>query len=344
MDPSEEFSHKYVAILRCRTWGTWPEWSRCFLPAYQEPLPLPDGRRILLSIHLATYAKRERPENGPPKPLDKTAGPIVWRGHMETGYWMGTQYLKAPKDELLLGLEYEPPYEGEVDIQLHIGLKEPVNLHDLARVASPISISVLALMNVSVGDFLVPVAPLQVSALGDGGSQIENSVIIAVRQRPQVAMDTAKAVIEGFVRTRARMSRDEAHAVSVAARRYVTSQTETDPIDKYCDLWESCEFATFFQKAKGDKVGRVAEALTSHWNQASHRAPLRKSDVERVLEIKQLYEIRGRIVHEALDSPEDLCERIAMLEAVAAELLRYHLGVPFSETGPVFERLSALTR
>ena len=131
---------------------------------------------------------------------------------------------------------------------------------------------------------------------------------------------------------------------SVAARRYVTSQTETDPIDKYCDLWESCECATFFQKAKGGKVGRVAEALTSHWNQTSHRAPLRKSDVERVLEIKQLYEIRGRIVHEALDSPEDLSERIAMLEAVAAELLRYRLGVRFSEKGPVFERLSALTR
>src|SRR2546426_10694844 len=65
MTLTEEFTHKYVAILRCRTWGEWPEWNRFFLPAYEEPLPLPDGRRLLLSIHVATYAKRDRPEATP---------------------------------------------------------------------------------------------------------------------------------------------------------------------------------------------------------------------------------------------------------------------------------------
>ncbi len=342
MDSTEEFSHKYVAILRCRTWGAWPEWSRCLLPAYEDPLPLPDGRRLLLSVHLATYAKRERPEARPAKPLEN-AGPILWRGHMETGYWMGMQYLKAPDDELPVGLHYEQPYEGEVDIQLHIGLTQPAPLDDLALVASPICVSLLALVNLSAGDFLVPVAPLQVRALGDGGSQIQNSVIIAVRQRPHVAMDTVKAAIDSFVRIRAQLSRDEAHAVSVAARRYVTSQTEADPIDRYCDLWESCEFATLFVRAKGGKVGRVAEALTAHWNQTSQRAKLRKADVERLLEIKQLYDVRGRIVHQALDAPEELAERTAMLDAVAAETLRSCLGVPFSGKGPVFDRLSKAT-
>jgi len=335
------FTHKYVAILRCRTWGAWPEWSRCVLPAYEEPLALPDGRKLLLSIHVATYAKRDRPEATPAKPLEK-AGPIVWRGRMETGYWMGMHYLKAPQDELPLSLHYEEPYEGEVDIQLHIGLAQSASPEDLACVASPICVSALALINLSAREFLVPVAPLQVRVLADHGSQLSDAVVIAVRQRPAIVMESVKEAIDRFVGIRAGLDRDAAQAVSVAARRYVTSQTETDPIDRYCDLWECCEFATLFVKARGGKVGRVAEALTSHWNQTSHRSHLRKADVERVLEIKHLYDIRGRIVHEALDAPDELAARTDLLEDVAAELLRHRLGVPFSSNGRVFDRLSSL--
>jgi len=341
MTLTEEFTHKYVAILRCRTWGEWPEWNRFFLPAYEEPLPLPDGRRLLLSIHVATYAKRDRPEATPAKPLVK-AGPIVWRGRMETGYWMGMQYLKAPEDELPLSLHYEEPYEGEIDIQLHIGLTHSASPEDLALVASPICISVLALINLTAGEFLVPVAPLQVRALADHGSQLSDAVVIAVQRRPEIVMDSVKEAIERFVRLRSGLDRDSAQAVTVAARRYVTSQTEMDPIDRYCDLWECCEFATLFVKASGGKVGRVAQALTSHWNQTSDRSQLRKADVERALDIKHLYDVRGRIVHEALDAPGELAARTDLLEDVAAELLRHSLGVPFSSKGRVFDRLSSL--
>jgi hypothetical protein len=281
------------------------------------------------------------PRPDPLGPLEKD-GPIVWRGRMETGYWMGMHYLKAPEDELPLSLHYEEPYEGEIDLQLHIGLTHWASTEDLARVASPLCISVLALINLSAGEFLVPVAPLQVRALGDHGSQFSDAVVIAVRQRPQILMDSVKEAIDRFVRTRAGLDRAAAQALSVAARRYVTSQTETDPIDRYCDLWECCEFATLSVKAKGGKVGRVAQALTSHWNQTSHRSRLRKADVERLLEIKRLYDTRGRIVHEALDAPAELAERTHLLEDVAAELLRHRLGVPFSSKGRAFDRLSSV--
>jgi len=155
-------------------------------------------------------------------------------------------------------------------------------------------------------------------------------------------MESVKEAIDRFVRIRVGLDREAEHAISVAARRYITSQTETDPIDRYCDLWECCEFATLFVKARGGKVGRVAEALTSHWNRSLHRSQRRKADVERVLEIKQLYDVRGRIVHEALDAPDELAARIDLLEDVAAELLRHRLGVPFSSEGRVFDRLWSL--
>lgn len=341
MTSTAELIHKYIAILRCRTWGAWPEWSRCVLPAYEEPLALPDRRRLLLSIHVATYAKRDRPETRPARPLEK-AGPIMWRGRMETGYWMGMHFLKAPEDELSLSLNYEQPYEGEIDIQLHIGLTHSASTEDLTRIASPICISVLALINLSAGEFLVPVAPLQVRALGDHASQASDAVVMAVRQRPQIPMDSVKETIDRFVRLRSGLDGNAAQALSVAARRYVASQTETDPIDRYCDLWECCEFATLSVQAKGGKVGRIAEALVSHWNQTSNRPHLRKADVERALEIKRLYDIRERIVHEAFDAPDEVAERTHLLEDVAAELLRHRLSLPFSSKGRVFELLSSV--
>ena len=262
---------------------------------------------------------------------------------MDAGYWMGMEVLKAPEDELPMSFHFEEPYEGEIDIQLHMGLSQPVSLENIEHVASPICITVLTLINLAADEFLVPVAPLQVRSLGENGSAFRNTITMAVRRRPEIVMDMVKAATDRFVCIRAGLGRDEAQAISVAARRYVTSLTETDPIDKYCDLWESCEFATLFVKAKGGKVGRVAEALTSHWNRTSQRPELQKARVERLLEIKQLYEIRGEIVHQALDAPERLAERTHLLEAIAAELLRNCLGLPSSTSGPVFERLSSVT-
>src|SRR3989442_10412943 len=126
MTLTEEFTHKYVAILRCRTWGEWPEWNRFFLPAYEEPLPLPDGRRLLLSIHIATYAKRDRPEATPAKPLEKTS-PILWRGRMVIAYWQGKHYLQDPVDELTAVDRYYEAYKGEDDNHLHDRLADPAS-------------------------------------------------------------------------------------------------------------------------------------------------------------------------------------------------------------------------
>ncbi len=309
------------------------------IPVYEEPLLLSDGRSVPLSIHIATYAKRDRPETTPAAPLE-AAGPIIWRGVMETGYWTGAQCLKAPEDTLPVQFHYEQPYQGEIDIQLHMGLAEPADRDDLRRVASSVCDSVLAMINLAVGEFLVPVAPLQVCLLGNRGWELGDTMPLAVKSRPTIEMESTHRAANRLAEQRASWNLDLSRAVGLAARRLVTAQTETDPIDKYCDLWECCEFATLAVKAKGGRVGRIAEALTSHWNEIQPR--LRKADVERALEIKKLHEIRGRIVHEALDAPAELTEQTALLESIACEVLGRCLGLPFSSTGHVFDRLSAL--
>jgi hypothetical protein len=335
-----EFKHMYIAILRCRTWCDWPASSRFISRAYDEPISLPNGDRVCLSVHIATYAQRPRPETSPARPLAATAGPIVWRGHLETGYALGFQIVKAPEDSIPITLNHEPPYEGDIDIQLHIGSPTPLPTDQLAQLASQVCTSMLAFINLAFGDLATPVAPVQLRELRDDGSQFANSLILAVRERRPVTSELATDAVHGFAQKRVALSPREARALDVAARRYLTSLTETDPVDKYCDLWESCEFGTMFERAKGGKVASIAQALAAHL--MSSGFAIAKARLERSLEIKALYEARGRIVHEAIDSPHEFQEKTRLLEAIASELLRYRFGLPCNVKGPIADRLPML--
>jgi hypothetical protein len=331
-----EIKHKYIAILRCRTWCDWPEWSRFISRAYQEPLNIPHDDGLFLSAHIVTYARRQRPEAEPARSLQSDAGPIVWRGQMEAGYWLGLHFVKAPEDKLMVALHYEPPYEGEIDIQLHMGLVSVPSMEELTQLASRICTSILAFINLALGELAVPVAPVQVRELRENGAQFASSIIMAVRDRPPVTPELAQHTADRFVEARSGMSEHEAHALSIAARRYLTSLTETDPVDKYCDLWESCEFSTMYTRAKGGKVGRIAEALGAHLKRSG--VNVAKADVERTLQLKTLYETRGSIVHEAMESPQEFTKKTKLLEAVASELLRYCFGLPCLRQGPIPEK------
>jgi hypothetical protein len=93
-----------------------------------------------------------------------------------------------------------------------------------------------------------------------------------------------------------------------------------------------------FERAKGGKVGRIAQALTSHL--ANSGNPIAKARVENALDIKGLYEARGRIVHQAIDAPDEFERKTRLLESIAAELLRYRFKLPFSEDGRLAARLA----
>jgi hypothetical protein len=69
---------------------------------------------------------------------------------------------------------------------------------------------------------------------------------MAVRERRSVTSELASQAAEIFVADRAGMSPLEARALAVVARSYLTSLSEADQVNKYCDLWESCEFSTMF--------------------------------------------------------------------------------------------------
>ncbi len=256
---------------------------------------------------------------------------------MESGYWLGANFIKAPDDTVPVAFHYEPPYEGDIDIQLHIGLTSAASIGELKQLASEISMSMLAYVNLSFGELATPVAPLQIRELKKEGSQFESSLLMAVHERQAVAPDLASIAPDRFVQVRSDLSKLEALSLAVASRRYLTSLSEVDDVDRYCDLWESCEFSTMFESAKGAKVGKIAHALASHF--ARNGVHIGKTQVERDLEIRNLYNTRGRIVHNAVETPEQFEGTTAMLQAVATELLRYRFGLPCLLKGPIADRL-----
>jgi hypothetical protein len=326
LESAPRLACRFVAILRCRTWCRWPEWTRFPSPAFKDPIVTSSGAEVYLSLLVATYKDRSRPENAPPAKLETGAGPILWRGTDGVGYWVGGARIKAPEDEIVVSIGYEPPYEGEIDLQLHIGCVREVTPKELLPVVESILQSALAYVNLSVKDLLIPVAPIQLIRLRPEGNQIESTTKLSVRARSIIAVDEAARTVQEFAVMRSAQTTKEAEALGVAARRLMSAISETDDVDRYCDFWETCEFAALFHpKAPGGLVGRIAQALAHHLS--SSFPGLTKACAETQLEIRKLHAIRGRVVHEAFDAPENFQESLRLLEEVASELLRHAFGL-----------------
>jgi hypothetical protein len=163
--------YKYVSILRCRTWCIWPSFSRFISKGFAVPVA-DSSDPVHLSIHLVSYEPRPRPELAPTRPSEPGVGPIVWRGQMSTGYWVGPVFLKAPEDTAKVEFEHEAPHQGEMDIQLHVAASFEVSKAELKDIATSISYSTLSYINIALGELLVPVAPIQIRRLsGERESQ-----------------------------------------------------------------------------------------------------------------------------------------------------------------------------
>jgi hypothetical protein len=137
------------------------------------------------------------------------------------------------------------------------------------------------------------------------------------------------------------MSEKERIALDTAMRRYLTSLTEMDEVDKFSDLWETCEFATFDVKAKGTIVSRISQALTNQMQRANIRRS--KATVENTLQIRTLYQVRKDLVHNAVENPARLQEHTALLSEIAVELIRFRLGLNYQRTAVLEEAFKPKT-
>jgi ketosteroid isomerase-like protein len=246
---------------------------------------------------------------------------------METGYWVGDLLLKAPEDKLKIEFDHKGPFQGEIDIQMHMGTTSELENELLITFSNTICHSVVSFLNITLGEYLVPVTPVQIRALQPGGSTFENSVQMKCVSRPVLEKKQLEECLSNYIAYRQSTDKEEERTMDTAMRRYLSAQNERDVVDKYCDLWESCEFVTYNVKAKGQKVGRIAQALANHISKTGRK--ISKANVEKLLDIKGLYNVRGQIVHNAVDKPEYIKDKIALLNELALELIRYKLGLPY---------------
>lgn len=326
--------HKYISILRCRTWCIWPEHSRIISKGMRVPIGSEDNDFIYLRIHLVSYSLRPRPENQPAKVLSK-AGPLIWQGSMNSGFWAGQLLIKAPEDNVKVEMVHKYPREGEVDIQLHILTMGNYSTDRLKDIVENISYSVLTYLNIYAGELLIPVAPIQIRKLDESKSGFTNLVEIFVKERKTYSVEFLEDVIEKFIFIRNRMSKEETASLDAAMRRYLDSITETSEIDKYCDLWEACEFGTIGLSGKGGKVGKIAQALSNHMIKVN---PIfTKRSLENKLKIKELYNTRGAIVHNAIQNPQELQERTKLLSEIALEIIKFRLDVSYEKNSVIEE-------
>jgi hypothetical protein len=115
-------------------------------------------------------------------------------------------------------------------------------------------------------------------------------------ERPIITEDHLRKMLPQVVNRLGSLAEEQQRRIVVAARRYVSSFGEEDPIDRYCDLWEAAEFLVKELKQgdgrriRGNVVSRIAYAVAQQTGLRARRLNAA---------IVQLYNIRNDVVHNA---------------------------------------------
>lgn len=178
--------NEYAAILRCQTWNVWPEKTG----TEHRPFGIDYGASAALSARLIvlSYAQRSAPELYLKEETD--LGPLLWDGDTRGLHRVRDTVLKAPEDVVKVTCQHRNVQRGEVDICINFRFdgKLPPPLIEALRATA---YAIMSLVNLQLGDYLTPAAPFQLrKELPGGGSQMESTILHAVRARQILAKET----------------------------------------------------------------------------------------------------------------------------------------------------------
>lgn len=184
---------KFIGTLRCRTWHTWPA-PEAF---QQSNISFFDGsvrRHAYLAV--LSYVQRGTPELYPDDETER--GPLLWDGKIPNLHGIRNQILKDPSDVIPVELKLRKPFRGEVDICVQFlldGELTPSVVESVRAVAS----STMALLNLQLGDHLVPSAPFQVTKVLDTGErQMDSTVYFGIAKRSALNSSDVLPVLAQF--------------------------------------------------------------------------------------------------------------------------------------------------
>jgi hypothetical protein len=316
--------HKYLLIQRCKPYGVWP---KNFL--YQddhrvlEIVAQGETYKLTLRLGVKTYddtmfangTDSERPR----------VGRMVIDDRHRSGFWVGNMALHAPDEKTNMIVNFRNVEPGEIDFFVGVGCSKEVPMDALERALPPLIVTFMVSLATRLGDIIVTTAPPQLSKVMDcSQSKMESRFNVYVRNRPTLAPETIEATFPAFFDIVTKMSAENSRRVAVAMRRYQSSMSETDPVDRFCDLWETCEFLAECAKSAhrdaGRKIGGHID-FTIAFVVASNMGRNR-NDVH-AKAIKKLYDIRGDLVHNAVEDPEGILGMVHVMEDVAVQMIRY---------------------
>jgi hypothetical protein len=178
--------------------------------------------------------------------------------------------------------------------------------------------------NLELSDFIVPTLSPQIGTLlDDGKKQMAASHTVLAMDKPLVTADNLKGTFPNFFNAIRSESPERQGCIAVAARRYINSLSETDPIDRFSDLWEACEFLVkgLSQNDGSPIKERKPELRIEYvvWQQTE----LPRQKLHSL--VKKLYRIRNDLVHNAMEDPHDFESKLSLLDELAKHVLRHVL-------------------
>lgn len=352
-----ETRRTFVATIRCQTWNTWPEYSVSSTGGM--PLEtLPGG----LDSAAVSYHRRSMPHEY----FDELAsdGPLLWRGQIPGRYIVRGAILVDPQDIIKVKVQLEHARKGEVDVCVFWTVPDvlPPGSEDFLAARAW---ALLALLNLRLGEYLTPVAPVQIGELTADGRTFENQiplqaqkrhalsqeqVVEALREFPEIATDTTAnsklcTALELYGAHFSEASAKVRFLLLVMSLEALTEPTPKDEPTQYLlDKWKQ-ELET--EKQSHAKNSAVYESLLAlerelfFRRQDSIRSQLRKL-MQRVptahadnlpRRALRLYDKRSSLVHDGSLPSRELKE----LELEAAKLveaaLTYHISTRTAASG-----------
>jgi hypothetical protein len=184
---------EYIAVLRCRTYHMWPE-REVF---EQQQISFEDGgisRRAKLAV--LAFSPRLAPEL---YTKDETKqGALLWDGEIKDLHLVRNHILKAPEDEIPVGLQHRKPYRGEIDICVQFRVESEVK-SSTVEAARAVAYSTMATINLQLGEHLVPTVPFQIMrVISSTNRQMDNTVHLSVVNRVTFQRADVLPVIRQF--------------------------------------------------------------------------------------------------------------------------------------------------
>ncbi len=312
---------KYFIFQRCRYYGFWPELE--FRGTAPFKMACFANSELANADFQIWYRAYENIPNLNEAPTEISGDVIEFIDFGQGGgFCIGDiRYTEGKPGDVVGQAKLIKPKQGEVDLYISCNLEsgQEINIDKLYSLVVPIMPALVLYFSNLVGDVVVPVGrPEGMQRSGTNSTLASNNASsMTLLPRPRIQNNALHYALNGCAHFSENLSRAEALEIGTAAKRIMSGRQEFDPVDKYCDYWEACEFLCKAPKFKPDhRLAKILENATDI-NQNLLKAKI----------VGPLYDLRKDIVHNAIEDMNRIKRAIPIIEDIASLVFGYRCGL-----------------